>query len=224
MSQIKKYKRNNNGLYDVLVTDVEIPKQAIDLLNLNQKIDVDCSVIDHNSITGKQRRKIFALVNDIESHTGQPRDYMRQMFQDYVKVINGYDKSISLADCSRDIAKEIIEIIIEWVFLNDIPLNYKTSDLLKQDKQFLYQATLNRKCIICGASNSDLAHRYAVGRGRNRNEIDHFNNQVLALCRSHHTEQHNIGMGTFNKRYHLTDSWIDVDDKLNSMLRGEKSE
>ncbi|KXA47493.1 MULTISPECIES: putative HNHc nuclease, partial [Staphylococcus] len=83
MSKIIKYKPNNNGSYDVVVTNVEIPEQAIELLDVNQPIDVDCSVIDPNSITGKQRRKIFALCNDIESHTGQPRDYMRYLFMDY---------------------------------------------------------------------------------------------------------------------------------------------
>jgi len=45
---------------------------------------------------------------------------------------------------------------------------------------------------------------------------------VLALCRKHHTEQHQIGMDTFNNKYHLKDSWVDVDEKLNKMLRGEK--
>ena len=85
MQQIVKYQQNSKGLYDVVITNVEIPEQAIDLLNLGKSINVDCSVIDPNSITGKQRRLIFALCNDIEAHTGQPRDYMRQMFQDYVK-------------------------------------------------------------------------------------------------------------------------------------------
>lgn len=32
----------------MVVTNVEIPEQAIDLLNLGKPIDVDCSVIDPN--------------------------------------------------------------------------------------------------------------------------------------------------------------------------------
>ncbi|EWP41962.1 hypothetical protein Q222_02750, partial [Staphylococcus aureus M1232] len=51
MAQIIKYQQNNNGLYDVVVTGVEIPDEALTLLDLNQPIDVDCSVIDPNSIT-----------------------------------------------------------------------------------------------------------------------------------------------------------------------------
>ena len=29
-------------------------------------------------------------------------------------------------------------------------------------------------------------------------------------------------MDSFNSKYHLTDSWVDVDDKLNKMLKGVK--
>lgn len=221
MAQIIRYRKNAQGHYDVIIRDVEISSEVLALLDLNIAVDVECSVIDPNSITGKQRRKIFALVNDIEAHTGQPRDYMRQMFQDYVRFIYGYEERISLSDCKRMVASQIIEVILNWVFIHDIPLNYRTSDLLRSDKTFLYLNTINRKCAICGKPNSDLAHFYAVGKGRNRNKIDHTDNKVLALCREHHTEQHTIGMNTFNKKYHLTDSWIDVDERLNKMLRGE---
>ena len=124
MAQIIKYQQSNNGLYDVVVTGIEIPEEAIKILDLNQPIDVDCSVIDPNSITGQQRKLIFALCNDIEAHTGQPRDYMRQMFQDYVKFLYGYEERISLSNCSRTIAKQITEAMFEWIFTNAIPLNY----------------------------------------------------------------------------------------------------
>ncbi|NCJ14466.1 putative HNHc nuclease [Staphylococcus pseudintermedius] len=221
MSQIIKYQKNYKGLYNVVVTDVEIPDEAISLLDLKQYIDVDCTVIDRNTITGKQRRKIFALCNDIEEHTGQPREYMRYMFMDYVAFVEGYDR-LSLSNCSRTQAIQIIEVILDWVFHNDIPLNYKTSDLLKQDKSFLYWSTVNRNCVICGKPHAELAHYHAVGRGRNRRKIDHTGNKVLSLCSHHHREQHNIGMDSFNDKYHLHDSWVDVDERLNKMLKGEK--
>ena len=211
-------------MYDVVINGIEMPEQAIDLLNIGQPVDVDCSVIDPNSITGKQRRKIFALCNDIEAYTGQPRDYMRYLFMDYVEVLYGYEKRLSLSDCTREQAKQVIEVILDWVFHNNIPLNYKTSDLLKNDKAFLYWSTVNRNCVICGKPHSDLAHRFAVGRGRDRTKINHFGNQVLALCRSHHNEQHQIGMDTFNNKYHLTDSWVDVDERLNKMLKGVRDD
>lgn len=222
MSQIISFQQNFNGQYIVVISDVVLDDKTTLLLNNNIPVDVKLDVIDKDAITDRQRRKIFALCNDIEAHTGQPREYMRQMFKDYLIFMNGYE-TFSLSDCTKKIARELIELIINWVFLHDIPLNYRTSDLLKDDKSFLYVSTVNRTCAICGKPNSDLAHYYAVGRGRNRNKIDHLGNKVLALCREHHTEQHTVGMDSFNKKYHLQDSWVNVDERLNKMLRGEKN-
>lgn len=220
MAKIKNYITQDDGTTTVVIAGVELDNKTSLLLDNGFEVEVDVQVVDPFRITDKQRRKIFALVKDIEAHTAQPMDYMRHMFIEYVRTYYGYDKRISLSDCTRTQASQIIEVTLDWIFHNDIPLAYKTSDLLKQDKSFLYWSTVNRNCVICGKPHSDLAHRYAVGKGRNRNKINHVGNQVLALCRSHHSEQHQIGMNTFNRKYHLTDSWVDVDDRLNKMLKG----
>lgn len=224
MVVIKNYITEDDGTTTVVIKGVELDNKTSLLLDNGYEVEADVRVVDPFKITDKQRRKVFALCNDIEAYTGQPRDYMRYLFMDYVEVLYGYEKRLSLSDCTREQAKQIIEVILDWVFHNDIPLNYKTSDLLKNDKAFLYWSTVNRNCVICGKPDSDLAHRFAVGRGRDRTKINHFGNQVLALCRSHHNEQHQIGMDTFNNKYHLTDSWVDVDERLNKMLKGAKNE
>lgn len=221
MSIIKNYIQQDDGTITAVIEGVTLENK--DFLLLDNGLEVECDVIinDPYTITDKQRRKIFALMNDIEAHTGQPQDYMRNVFQEYVRVLYAYENRISLANCSCKVAGQIIDIAIEWIFENDIPLKFKTSDLIKNDRTFLYMATINRKCVICG-KHAELAHYQAVGRGRNRRKIEHFGNKVLALCHSHHKEQHTIGMDSFNKKYHLTDSWVDVDDKLNKMLKGVK--
>ncbi|WP_049387179.1 putative HNHc nuclease [Staphylococcus epidermidis] len=224
MVVIKNYITEDDGTTTVVIKGVELDNKTSLLLDNGYEVEADVRVVDPFKITDKQRRKIFALCNDIEAYTGQPRDYMRYLFMDYVEVLYGYEKRLSLSDCTREQAKQVIEVILDWVFHNNIPLNYKTSDLLKNDKAFLYWSTVNRNCVICGKPHSDLAHRFAVGRGRDRTRINHFGNQVLALCRSHHNEQHQIGMDTFNNEYHLTDSWVDVDERLNKMLKGAKNE
>ena len=221
MPKIQNYIIQDDGTTTVVIEGVELGNKETLLLDNGMDLEVDVIVNDPCKITDKQRRKVFALVNDIEAHTGQPRDWLREMFQDYVTFLNGYDKRISLSDCTRKQAGELIDVAIEWIFENDIPLRFKTSDLIKNDRTFLYMATINRKCVICG-KHAELAHYQAVGRGRNRRNIEHFGNKVLALCHSHHQEQHTIGMDSFNSKYHLTDSWVDVDDKLNRMLKGLK--
>ncbi|MDP4459861.1 putative HNHc nuclease [Staphylococcus hyicus] len=224
MPLITNFITQDDGTTTVVISGVELGDKETLLLDNGFDVEVDVNVVDPFQITGKQRRKVFALVKDIEQHTGQPMDYMRHMFIEYVRTYYGYDEQISLSNCTRTQANQVIEVILDWVFHNDIPLNYKTSDLLKQDKSFLYWSTVNRNCVICGKPHSDLAHRYAVGRGRDRTKINHYGNQVLALCRNHHTEQHNIGMDSFNNKYHLHDSWVDVDERINKILRGGKAD
>lgn len=223
MSRIVNHQQNYDGTFTVVIDDVELGNKETLLLDNRLDVEVEVKPIDPYAITDKQRRKIFALCNDIEEYTGQPREYMRYMFMDYVSFVEGYDR-LSLSNCSRTQAKQVIEAILDWVFYNDIPLNHKTSDLLKNDKSFLYWSTVNRNCVICGKPHSDLAHYEAVGRGFNRNKMNHYDKHVLALCREHHNEQHAIGVKSFDKKYHLEDSWIKVDDRLNKMLKGEKHE
>lgn len=222
MPIIKNYITQDDGTTTVVISGVELGDKETLLLDNGFDVEVDVSIVDPFQITDKQRRKIFALVKDIEEYTGQPMDYMRHMFIEYVRTYYGYDERISLSNCTRTQARQVIEVILDWVFHNDVPLNYKTSDLLKQDKSFLYWSTVNRNCVICGKPHSQLAHYQAVGRGRNRRKISHIGNKVLALCAHHHTEQHNIGMDSFNDKYLLHDSWVDVDERLNKMLKGEK--
>ena len=222
MSKMTRYNQSN-GRYSVVVENVDLTDDALLLLDNGYPLDVNIEIQDGKKITVKQRKKIFALVNAIEGHTGQPRDWLRLMFQDYVSLLKGYSKRLSLSDCTRKQAGELIDVILEWVFVNDIPLNYKTSDLMKQDQTFLYLATVHRKCVICG-KYGELAHYHAVGRGRNRRKIDHTDNRVLALCHFHHKQQHDMGMDSFNAKYHLTDSWVQVNARLNKMLKGEKTD
>src|SRR5699024_574793 len=139
---------------------------------------------------------------------------------DYVKVLEGYEERLSLAWCSKQQASERIEVIILGVFQHNIPLNYKTSDLMKEDKAYIYAATLNRNCIICSKNGAALAHRVAVGSGRNRRTMNHHHNHVLALCRSHHNQQHQMGVDSFDKHYHIENSWIKVTPELNKKLQG----
>ena len=219
MQSKPEYIKNEDGSYNVVVPDVRLNEMDQLMIENGYPLDVELNIIDGRTITIKQRKKIFALLNDIYQFTGQPQGDLRQMFQFYLEMMKGYDP-ISLSDCSVTVARELIEVILEWTFLHNVPLNHKTSDLLKEDAKFIYLTVINRQCIICGKPKSDLAHKQAIGRGRNRNQMDHYGHEVLALCRNHHTEQHQIGINSFNKKYHLENSWVKVTPELNKKLQG----
>lgn len=221
MQHITRYQRDNDGTYSVVATGVELEQSHIDLLENGYSLIAEVEVPDNKKLSIEQRKKIFALCRDIELHWGEPVESLRKRFQSELEIMNGYDE-ISLRDCSMRVARELIELIIAFMFHHQIPMRVETSKLLSGDKSMLYWATVNRNCVLCGESNADLAHHYAIGRGANRKKMQHYDYEVLALCRRHHQEQHNIGVKSFDEKYILQDSWIKVDERLNKMLRGVK--
>ncbi|UTF18647.1 putative HNHc nuclease [Staphylococcus epidermidis] len=223
MQRITRYQRDNDGTYSVVATGVELEQSHIDLLENGYSLIAEVEVPDNKKLSIEQRKKIFALCRDIELHWGEPVESLRKRFQSELEIMNGYDE-ISLRDCSMRVARELIELIIAFMFHHQIPMRVETSKLLSGDKAMLYWATVNRNCVLCGKSNADLAHHYAIGRGANRKKMQHYDYEVLALCRFHHQEQHNIGVKSFDEKYILQDSWIKVDERLNKMLRGVKND
>lgn len=223
MQRITRYQRDNDGTYSVVATGVELEQSHIDLLENGYSLIAEVEVPDNKKLSIEQRKKIFALCRDIELHWGEPVESLRKRFQAELEIMNGYEE-ISLRDCSMRVARELIELIIAFMFHHQIPMRVETSKLLSGDKSMLYWATVNRNCVLCGESNADLAHHYAIGRGANRKKMQHYDYEVLALCRFHHQEQHNIGVKSFDEKYILQDSWIKVDYRLNAMLKGVKNE
>ena len=223
MQHITRYQRDNDGTYSVVATGVELEQSHIDLLENGYSLIAEVEVPDNKKLSIEQRKKIFALCRDIELHWGEPVESLRKRFQSELEIMNGYDE-ISLRDCSMRVARELIELIIAFMFHHQIPMRVETSKLLSGDKSMLYWATVNRNCVLCGESNADLAHHYAIGRGANRKKMQHYDYEVLALCRRHHQEQHNIGVKSFDEKYILQDSWIKVDERLNKILRGVKND
>lgn len=223
MQRITRYQKDSDGTYSVVATGVDLEQSHTELIDNGYSVLAELKVYDNKRITHEQRKKIFALLNDIERCWGEPVEALRTRFQAELEIMNGYDP-ISLSNCERKVASELIELIIAFMFHHQIPMRRETSELLKEDKALLYYATINRNCVICGKTHAELAHYQAVGRGRDRRKISHLNNKVLALCSEHHKEQHNIGVDTFDNKYHLKNSWIKVDDKLNRMLKGGKAD
>lgn len=221
MQQITRYQLDNDGTYSVVATGVELENSHTELIDNGFKLNVDVTVPDNKIISTDQRKKIFAMCRDIEMYWGEPVEALRQRFQSELEIMNGYER-ISLRDCTRKTASELIELIIAFMFHHQVPMRVETSELLQGEKAMLYWATVNRNCVICGKPGSDLAHYETVGRGMNRKTMNHHGKHVLALCRKHHNQQHDIGVKSFDDLYHLHNSWIAVDSKLNSMLRGEK--
>src|SRR5699024_6702935 len=149
MQRITKYKRADDGTYTAVISGLTLGNDETQLLDAGYDIAVDVTVYDPYKITDKQRRKIFALVNDIEAHTGNPSEYMRGMFTHYLQALHDTENRISMASCSKREASDLIDVIITWIYQNHIAINHKTSDLTRNDNHFIYLSTINRQFIIC---------------------------------------------------------------------------
>ena len=149
MQRITRYQKDNDGTYSVVATGVELENSHTELIDNGYTVNADVTVPDNKLISIDQRKKVFALCRDIELHWGEPVEALRQRFQVELEIMNGYSH-ISLSNCGKRIASELIELIIAFMFHNQIPMRMETSKLLKGDKAMLYWATINRNCVICG--------------------------------------------------------------------------
>jgi predicted restriction endonuclease len=57
---------------------------------------------------------------------------------------------------------------------------------------------MKRECLICGDPDVDTAHIKTRG-SRGGDEAEN----LMDLCRLHHTEQHKIGIVTFTEKYKM---------------------
>lgn len=153
-------------------------------------------------ITPAQRAKIYALISEIATEAGYHRrgtdEYERLKWtlkKMYMEKVHR-KQMFSLSDCQMSMASEFLEFLIEFCFAWEIPFASRTVDAIREQPGWDYYCLKYRKCTICG-NPADIAHIHAVGMGRDRQHISHVGNDVMALCRVHHQEQHQVGIHRF---------------------------
>lgn len=193
---------------------------------LEQKDITDCDIRlnDGRGISNAQRRKIFALVNDIGDYVSRinnKREYEEMLRS--LKLLYLHDMTdnesvrrlltlryceltdidvFSLSDTDVSTARDFISWLIEKCIDFDIPTNDSLLNLTEEMGRYLYRCVAKRRCAICG-KKADIHEVEKVGAGRNRRKIHHLGQQVQPLCRLHHREAESIGQDTFNEKYHI---------------------
>ncbi|MFT8477703.1 MAG: putative HNHc nuclease [Liquorilactobacillus sp.] len=195
----KLIKISNNKVEIELGEELDMYK--LQKLANDKQPTVELSVQDGRKISPDQRKKIWALINDLCDYTGDIPDEWEKRFKYKTKCDFNVDQ-FSLSNCSMTIANYMILEILDYLFTEDIPFKLKTWESIPQDfpKQML--CIRQKRCVICG-EHADIAHYQAVGSGRNRNKINHVGMHIMTLCREHHVEQHKLGIMTFCQKYHI---------------------
>ena len=156
---------------------------------------------DGRAISAEQRKKIYACVADIAEWSGDYPEYTKQLLKCFYIASTGME-DFSLSNCSMSIARNFISFIIEFAFEHNIPFADLGINRTDDIEKYLWSCLEYKKCCICGAE-AETHHTDAIGAGRDRLHYDDSDHKKMALCRVHHSEAHNIGVDSFNEKYHV---------------------
>ena len=168
--------------------------------------EVQVGLPDGRRITPDQRRKAYALMNEIAEWMGDLPEYVKRLMKmDFmVTRMQALQKQIfSLSDCDVTTAREFINYLIDFIIEHDVPTQTPLIELCEDISKYVYACLMHKKCAVCGKSHADLHHVTAIGAGVNRDTVYQIGIPVLPLCREHHMESHNIGQQEFLKLHHL---------------------
>ena len=215
------YKANENGV----MICVELPN-AQSLLERKQITEVEVIITDGRTITPAQRRKIFALVNDITEYVSAPphnkkiraeEEMLRELKLLYIihkssenvrynltqKYCELRDIDLfSLSDVNETLASDFIDWLVEQCVKYAIPCMDTLINRAEDIERYIYICILHRRCAVCGA-RADIHEVETVGAGRNRRKMHHLGQLCQPLCRKHHSELHSTGQKTFDSKYLL---------------------
>lgn len=179
----------------------------------NGERQAEIFIKDPRGFTVEQRAFVFSLMNDIYRYTGQPFDDLKDIFYWQFRFLTG--KSISLKNISTNTVDDVsllADLVLDFIFDGDIPFRDGYEVPPQNIQYFFYKCVMNRTCCICGKKNADIDHfDKALGR-RKRKEVDHTEFTFAALCRTHHTEKHQMGITEFKNKYHVIGIKLNQDE------------
>ncbi|WP_018250340.1 putative HNHc nuclease [Orenia marismortui] len=167
-------------------------------------------------ITDGQRRKLFAIFNDICEWEGEEVNEKRKDLMRNFANGNGYEE-FSLSDVDKSIAGEFIEHCLIYALSRGVPLNESEHPAkLMDSEKYMYLCLKLRKCAVCGAEHTydretgtgievQEHHVQTIGMGNNRQKLDDSNHKKASLCSICHSKAHNDNGGweSFSKKWHI---------------------
>ena len=217
------------GIDEAGTLTIKASVPSIDRALLRQYRDCIIVLDDGRHINAQQRRKIYALIGEIDEHVNGIRtavgmDEQKQLLKmEFMlkRMTDAERRMFSLSDCSVTTASNFIGFLIEFIIANDIPVRFSLAEKAEDIGQYVYACLANKKCAVCGR-HADLHHAEGshVGSGFNRNEVHHLGREALPLCREHHTECHAMPEADFLEKYHLEP--VQLDERLCKIYKLKK--
>lgn len=200
----------------------EIDVSQLTKLSDGKRPRLEVFIDDGRSISVDQRKKIFAMLHEMAEHTGYSLREMEELMKYRYICQLEHPQWFSMADCSMTIATEFLAFIIDFCIKQDIPFKTKVIDEIQNDYRLVHECLLHRICVVCGKPHADIHHIDTVGRGFNRNKINHVGKKVLPLCRNCHQQFHSMGAITFFQQNKIIPIKLTEDDVISLNLESKK--
>lgn len=199
--------------YDGHTLTIQATYENMDEYVRKQPDRVRFALVDGRSITDNQRRKIYAMLNEIAEWIGDLPEQIKHLFKwKFVQEqMQGFGEYFSLSNVDETTASAFISYLVEFIIVHGVPCSKPLYELCDDIRRYVYFCAKSKKCCVCGRK-TELHHVDAVGMGRDRNEIQHVGMRMLPLCERHHQEAHAIGNASFLDRYHIEP--IEITDEL----------
>lgn len=176
---------------------------------------------DQRGITPEQRKKAWAMINDVSRYTGYDPIDAEMWLKGYFMAETGNDY-FSLSDCNVETARAFISHLIEFCFTWNIPFKDKGIHMADDVSKYLWLCIKHRKCVVCGLQ-ADIHHVDTVGMGNDRRYVNHGELRLMAVCRKHHQEAEQIGQERFDRMNHVTGIRLNEKDLVEFRITTQKN-
>lgn len=194
-TDITGYRAAEEGI-DLLV---HLPQDIRYLIKRQNIRHAEITLDDGRRISIEQRKKIYATLRDISDYTGDPPEATKEWMK-YGYIERTGSDYFSLSNCSMTTAREFINYLMDVCLYNGIILTESGLKRTDDINAYLIQCIRHKRCCICGRP-ADIHHMDAIGMGNDRRHYDDSQNEIIALCREHHTQAHSLGNARFMERY-----------------------
>jgi len=198
--EVKQYKVADDGVYlRVFVPDKEIINDIMKYKTKTGSIKLD----DNRKITAKQQKRIYITIKDIANHLGYfPKEAEQLLIENFNISYN--ENLTSIPECSMSLARKFLAYLLEFCLQYTVPLSDYAVNRIDNIESYISLCLLYRRCAVCG-DIADIHHALddKIQMGNDRNKINHVGRKAIPLCRTHHTQLHNMSENDFYKKYSI---------------------
>lgn len=202
--------RKSNG--DIIIRPDVDCLQDVELMRKKRQTLITMEPTDDLKISRLQQKKIHALIKDINIYGRNEHDYIAKIrakiaFLKHLELPFTLEKLFSLKDCSKELASEFINYLVEYCFDNNIPFDRRDLHTTYDIGRMMFLSSVHNRCFATQRMRHEavlhIHHINAIGKEK-RAEADHRGRWYMILTAELHNEIHWLGYHRFCAKYHCS--------------------